>query len=105
MSKERNDKESMIFLTPKPSQIFFVYRIQSKEKAFTGKELFKEKRGVADGQKNEKNGFLTAFAMKHTTSIRKNANELKVHEKTERTAIKQDLSHDLNPPNMLSGSF
>ena len=31
MGKKRNDKESMIFLTPKPSQTFFVYRIQSKE--------------------------------------------------------------------------
>ena len=30
-------------------------------------------------------------------SIRKYANELKVHEKTGRTAIKQDLSPDLNP--------
>ena len=30
-----------------------------------------------------------------TTSIRKHANELKVHEKTVRTAIKQDLSPDL----------
>ena len=32
-----------------------------------------------------------------TKSIRKHANELKVHEKTVRTAIKQDLSRDLNP--------
>ena len=31
------------------------------------------------------------------TSIRKHANKLKVHEKTVRTAIKQDLSPDLNP--------
>ena len=30
-------------------------------------------------------------------SIRKHAIELKVHEKTVRTAIKQDLSPDLNP--------
>ena len=32
-----------------------------------------------------------------TMSIRKNANELKVDKKTVRTAIKQDLSPDLNP--------
>ena len=32
-----------------------------------------------------------------TTSIRKHANELKVHEKTVRTAITQDLSLNLNP--------
>ena len=30
-------------------------------------------------------------------TIRKHANELKVQEKTMRTAIKQDLSRDLNP--------
>ena len=33
----------MICLTPKPNQSFFVYRIQSKEKKVTEKELFKEK--------------------------------------------------------------
>ena len=32
-----------------------------------------------------------------TKSIRKHANKLKVHEKTVRTAIKQDLSPDLKP--------
>ena len=32
-----------------------------------------------------------------TTSIKKHTNELKVHEKTVRTAIKQDLSLDLYP--------
>ena len=31
------------------------------------------------------------------TSIRNHANELKVHEKTVRTVIKQDLSPDRNP--------
>ena len=32
-----------------------------------------------------------------TESVRKHANELKVHEKTVRTAIKQDLRHDVKP--------
>ena len=32
-----------------------------------------------------------------TTSIRKQANDFKVHEKTVRTAIKPDLSPDFNP--------
>ena len=32
-----------------------------------------------------------------TTSITKHDNELKVHEKSVRTVIKQDLSPDLNP--------
>ena len=33
----------------------------------------------------------------HSTSIRKHANELKVHEKTVRTAIKLVVSPDINP--------
>ena len=44
---------------------------------------------------------LTALAMviqkDSTTSIRKHANEFKVHKKTLRRVIKQDLSLDLNP--------
>ena len=53
-------------------------------------------------KKKRKEGFLTALATvikkkDPTTSIRKHANELKVHEKTIRTAIKQDLSPDRNP--------
>ena len=43
MNKKRNYEESMICLTPKPSQSPFVYRIQSKEKVFIEKELFKER--------------------------------------------------------------
>ena len=43
MSKKRNNKESMVCLTLKPNQSFFVYCIQSKEKKFTEKEVFKEK--------------------------------------------------------------
>ena len=45
-----------------------------------------------------KRRFLTALttAIKKN-SIRKHANELKVREKTVRTATKQDLSSDLNP--------
>ena len=74
--QKRNDKESMICLTPKPSQSFFVYRIQSKEKIFTENTVIKKDL---------------------TISIRKHANELKVHKKTVRTAIKLDLIRDLNP--------
>ena len=37
-----------------------------------------------------------AFKKDFTMSIRKHANKLKVHEKTVRTAIKEDLSPDLN---------
>ena len=57
-----------------------------------------------------KEGLLTAFttAIKKdpTMSIKKHANELKVNEKTVRTAIKQDLSPDLNPiDNHIYGAF
>ena len=50
--------------------------------------------------KERKEGFLIAFATAikkdPTTPIGKHANELKVHEKTVKTAIKQDSSPDLN---------
>ena len=50
--------------------------------------------------KKWKEGFLTAFATvimnDPTMSIRKHTNELKIHEKTVRTAIKQNLSPDRN---------
>ena len=92
MSKKRNNKESMICLMLKPRQSFFVNHIQSKENLFTEKVLFKEK-GEWRIEQNQKEGFLTALAM----SIRKHVNELKVHKRTLRTAIKQDLSPDFNP--------
>ena len=58
---------------------------------------------MESGGLNEKwkEAFLTAFAMAIkkdlTTSIRKYANESKVHKKTVRIVIKQDLCLDLNP--------
>ena len=56
MSKKRNDKESMICLTPKPTYSFF-YRKQSKQKDFTEKDFFKKKGGVDNWTKNEKKVF------------------------------------------------
>ena len=47
----------MICLTLKPSQSFFVYRIQSKEKNFTEKEIFKEKWEWRIELKKEKKAF------------------------------------------------
>ena len=89
----------MSCLTPKPSQSFFVYRIQNKEKNLQEKSFLK-KWGSGILKKKRKEDLLTApaTAMKKdpTTSIRKLANELKVHKKTVSTAIKQDLSPDLN---------
>ena len=52
-------------------------------------------------KKKWKEGFLTVLDMAikkdSITSIRKQANELKVHEKTVMTAVKQDLRPDLDP--------
>ena len=57
--------------------------------------------GCGGLNKKRKEGFLTDLAMAikkdPTTSIKKHHNEFKVHEKTVWTAIKQDLSLDLNP--------
>ena len=51
--------------------------------------------------KKRKEGFLTSLAIAikkdPTASIRKLANELKVHEKTVKTGIKYDLSPNFNP--------
>ena len=44
----------MIYLTPKPNQSFFVYRIKSKVCFFTEKELFKKKRGLKIKQKTKR---------------------------------------------------
>ena len=53
------------------------------------------------GLNKKRKGFLTAFATPikkdPTMSIRKHVNEFKVHVKTVRTEIKQELSADLNP--------
>ena len=58
VSNKRNDKESLICLTPKPSQSFFVYCKQSKENFFfTEKELFKKKGEWKIETKNEKKSF------------------------------------------------
>ena len=87
MSKKSNDKESMICLTPKPSQ------------SFKTKRAFKEKGEWKIDQKTKRMLFNCSHYVKKdsTTSIRKHTNELKVHKKTVRTAIKQDSSPDLNP--------
>ena len=69
-----------------------------QRKTFTAKELFNENREWRIEPKNEKK----AIKKDPATSIRKNANELKVYEKTVKTAIKQDLSSDLI---MLYGMF
>ena len=102
MSEQEKKRQSMIFLALQPSTKKISKIIGAKKKFFTEKDLFKEK--VSGGlNRKQKEGFLTALAMaikKDSLNVnRKYANELKVHEKIGRIAIKQDLSPDLNPLN------
>ena len=86
---------------PKLDQSFFVYCIQSKEKFFLQKKSFLKKSMNEGLNQKWKKTFLTALATvikkDSIMSIRKHANKLKVHEKTVKTAIKQDLNPKLNP--------
>ena len=86
-------KPKFLCLPYKKQRIFF-YR----------KRTFKGEKGVGTEQKTKSFRFFlfsppsalaTAIKKDPTTSIRKHANELKVHEKTVRTTIKQDWSPDL----------
>ena len=87
----------MIWLTPKPSQSFFLYLIQSNEKNYLQKKsFFLKKRRSGDFKKKRKEGTFIAIKKDPTTLIRKYANKLKVHWETVKTTIKQDLSPDLN---------
>ena len=65
------------------------------------KDIFLRKKMCGEMNKNSIEGFLitlfTAIKQDPTSSIRMYANKLKVHEKTPRTVIRQDLSPDLNP--------
>ena len=83
----------------KPKFFFFVYRIQKGRKMFLQKKSVLKKKRVSGGLNKKQKGSALATAIKKdpTTSIRKHANELKVHKKTVRTALKQDLSPDHNP--------
>ena len=75
--------------------------VYKAKKNFSQKKSFLRKSGSGGLNKKRKESFLTALATAikrdPTTSIRKHANELKVHEKTVRTAIKQDLCPDVKP--------
>ena len=85
----------MICLTPKRfSEIISVSlsTVYKAKKKFPWKKSFFRKSG--SGWKKPKEGFLTAHVTikkDTTTSVRKHTSEFKVHEKTVRVAIKQDL--------------
>ena len=53
-AQEKNYKESMICLRPKPRQIYFVLRIQNKKKKIKLNNFFKERGKWKIEQKNEK---------------------------------------------------
>ena len=74
----------MFCLTPKPSQSFFVYCRQSKGFFFLQKKSFLMKSGSGGLNKKLRESFLTALSLvikkELTSSIRKLASKLKVHE-------------------------
>ena len=84
-------KPNFLCLPYTKQRIFFFY----------WKELFKRRGCGGLNKKKTKEGFLTAIATvikkDPTTRIRKNATELKVYDKTVRTAIKWDLRPNPNP--------
>ena len=63
VSQKRNDQETLICLTPKPIQSFFVYGIQSKYFLFLLQKSFLRERGSEGlNKKTKRKAFLTAFA-------------------------------------------
>ena len=97
MSEQEKEQQTIYDLLKAETKSKFLYPKQRKnlqQKSF----LRKSGSGGLNIKRNE--GFLTALATAikkdPTTSIRKHANELKVHEKTVKTAIKEDLSSDRN---------
>ena len=106
---EQEKKRQRIYdlLNTKTNPKFLCLPYTKQRKIFSEKELFKEK-GKWMIDKKMKKGFLTALTTvikDPTTSIRKHANELKVYKKTVKTAIKRDLSPNLNPLITFDGTF
>ena len=103
MSKKKKWQRIYNLLKAETKPKFLCLSTQYKAKKknfFLQKKNFFNKKESGGLNKKQKEGFLTALptAFKDpTTSIRKKAHELKVLKKTVRTAIKQDLSPDLNP--------
>ena len=88
----------MICLTPKPK---FFCQPNKRQIIFSQKKSFLREMWSGGLNKKQKEGVLTALATVikkgPIISIRKQVNELKGPEKTVGTAIKQDLSRDLDP--------
>ena len=82
---EKKQQRIYDFLNTEPEPVFFVDCIQSKEKNFTKRELFKEKEEWSIKQKIKRRFFLialtTAIKKDLIMFIRKHNNELKVYKK------------------------
>ena len=102
MSEQEKKRQRIYYLLNAETKLKFLCLPLYKTKKFfffTEKEFFLWKRRGGLNKKR-KEGFLTALATALrkdcTTSVRKHANEFKIHEKTMRVAIKQDLNPNLN---------
>ena len=86
----------LFFIKTKSKLLFQPYTKQRN--FFLQKKSFLRKRESRLSNQKQKEGFFfIPIKMDPTTSIRMYSYELKVKEKIVRTAIKQDLSPDLNP--------
>ncbi len=102
MSEQKKKRQKIYdLLDAETKSIFFFVPYTKQRKKILLKKNFLRRSRSGGVNKKRKEGFLTAFATMikkdPTTSIKNHANELKVYEKTLRTAIKQNLSPDLNP--------
>ena len=84
IEKKQQRIYDLLNVKTKPVSLSTIYK--AKKKIFTEKELLKEK-GERKIEQKRKEDFLNALIQEikkdSTTSIRKHANELKVHKKTE----------------------
>ena len=100
---EQEKKQQRIYdlLNAKAKPKFHCLQYTKQTKIFHWEDFFLRKRRNGGLNTKWKENFLTALTMAikkdPSMSIRKYANELKVHKKILRTAIKQDLSPDCNP--------
>ena len=93
--QKRNDKKSTICLTPKSSQSFFLPYTKQRKHFYTKKSFFNVK-GWGQNKKKGKEAFLTALTKSMKKDLTKSIGyyELGIHQKTVKTALKQDLSLD-----------
>ena len=95
--KKRQRIYDLLNADTKPKFLYLPYTNQRKH--FYRKSSFKKK-GGGGSNKKRKEGFFTALdtvvKKDPTRSIRNHSDELKVHKKVVRRAIKQDLGPDLN---------